>query len=109
MQGLEGYVAIGSDVQARSILQSAINDIFATADTCRHMESKEKLYDISARVGAAVGNTGLGLLSAISMEVGRHFRVKQALVASIFAPHVMRFNARNDHRRTNPSPTMAVT
>lgn len=106
VQGLEGYVAVGSDPQSRSILRSAVNDVLEVLDTCRHMESKEKLYDTAARVGTAVSNTGLGLLAAISVELSSRFHVKQALVASIFAPHVMRFNARNDHKRTNPTPNV---
>lgn len=96
---LEALVAKEATGLSDALAIRAIKLVFAELENCYQkgdsLKSRRAMQEASCLAGMAFQNAGLGLVHAISHQLGGHFHLPHGLLNSMLLPKVLRFNAKN--------------
>lgn len=94
---IEAYVASGSNPLSCALATAAISsiplDLPRAVGNGGDIQSRLGMAVAAYKAGLAFGNSGLGLVHAISHQVGAHCGVAHGVANGILLPYVMEFNA----------------
>jgi len=94
---IEAYVAHGANPLSRALATAAIkvipHDLPRVVGNGTDMGARLGMAVAAYNAGLSFSNAGLGLVHAISHQVGAHCGVAHGVANGILLPHVMEFNA----------------
>ncbi len=94
---IEAYVARGANPLSRALATSAIkiipHDLPRAVGNGTDMTARLGMAVAAYKAGLSFSNSGLGLVHAISHQVGAHCGVAHGVANGILLPHIMEFNA----------------
>ncbi|MGT2846833.1 iron-containing alcohol dehydrogenase [Streptococcus massiliensis] len=94
---LEALVAKGANGLTDSLAIRSVKLVFAELEHCYQngdcLKSRRVLQEASCMAGIAFQNAGLGIVHAISHQIGGQFHLPHGLINSILLPEVIRLNA----------------
>lgn len=94
---LEALVAKESNTFTDTLATKAVQLVFSNLEKAYHngdeFSYRKEMQIASCMAGIAFQNAGLGLVHALSHQIGGHFHLPHGLINGILLPKVVRFNA----------------
>lgn len=94
---IEAYVAKGANSLSQALAISAIKEIAHALPVAvgngRNIKARLAMAVAAYKAGLAFCNSGLGLVHALSHQVGAQYSIAHGVTNGILLPHVMSFNA----------------
>lgn len=94
---IEAFVAKGASPLSQDLAISSIKEIAhalpVVVGNGRNMKARLSMAIAAYKAGLAFGNSGLGLVHALSHQIGAQYNIPHGVANGILLPWVMRFNA----------------
>lgn len=96
--GVEAYVSNIADRYNDSLAKGSIELVFknlkTAVNTPNNLEARQAMHDASCMAGMAFTNVWLGIVHAMSHQIGGTFHIPHGCGNAILMPNVIRFNAK---------------
>lgn len=103
VQAIESFTSTNATTKTKLLVGEQAKTLFHCIGTDMDTEC---IFKASGDVGICVGNTSLGLASAMAAAFNAHFQVPVETASSLFITHVMKYNASDKPVRTTASPNI---